>query len=537
MRIAIYARKSSESEDRQVQSLDDQLTILTSMAEREGYEVVEVLRESKSAKDPGARPEFARLVHLIESGRLDGILTWHINRLARNMIDGGKIAHMLHEKQFSFIRTPDRIFRPDDNVLLIAIENATATNFIHDLRKNVARGMDSKAARGWFPGRAPLGYRNNLYTNEIEPDPERFDLVRKGWDMLLTGGTTQAEAYRQLLTSGLTMYGKGNKKRPLRQKSAYDIFSNIFYCGEFVFKGQTFKGLHKPMISREEYDLVQKLISREQPRPLRRKHNAVYSGLFRCSTCGHQIIADVKRKLNKATGDIVTYIYYRCSGHSGCTKHGTREDVITAQAKAILDAIKLTPAQASWCKDVLHRHFEQHATESASAYAEAARIAKESRRRLDSLTMLYVDGEIGKEEYQRSKRSLSGQLAEAESRAELLLNRDQQALLWIDKQVEAALQSSMFELGDTNLRRSMLVSVGASRRLDPRSMHISVCPVIKKIASFEPLKLISQSSKVDDFASLNLHWGDWCEEIRTLCYEHIDGLDECQSHGSCRNEA
>lgn len=537
MRIAIYARKSSESEDRQVQSLDDQLTILTSMAEREGYEVVEVLRESKSAKDPGARPEFARLVQLIESGRLDGILTWHINRLARNMIDGGKIAHMLHEKQFSFIRTPDRIFRPDDNVLLIAIENATATNFIHDLRKNVARGMDSKAARGWFPGRAPLGYRNNLYTNEIEPDPERFDLVRKGWDMLLTGGTTQAEAYRQLLTSGLTMYGKGNKKRPLRQKSAYDIFSNIFYRGEFVFKGQTFKGLHKPMISREEYDLVQKLISREQPRPLRRKHNAVYSGLFRCSTCGHQIIADMKRKLSKATGEIVTYIYYRCSGHSGCTKHGTREDVITAQAKAILDAIKLTPAQASWCKDVLHRHFEQHATEAASAYAEAARIAKESRRRLDSLTMLYVDGEIGKEEYQRSKRSLSGQLAEAESRAELLLNRDQQALLWIDKQVEAALQSSMFELGDTNLRRSMLVSVGASRRLDPRSMHISVCPVIKKIASFEPLKLISQSSKVDDFASLNLHWGDWCEEIRTLCYEHIDGIDECQSHGSGRNEA
>jgi hypothetical protein len=58
MRYILYARKSSESEDRQVQSVDDQLRVLRDLARRERLTVVAELTESRSAKDPGKRPVF-----------------------------------------------------------------------------------------------------------------------------------------------------------------------------------------------------------------------------------------------------------------------------------------------------------------------------------------------------------------------------------------------------------------------------------------------------------------------------------------------
>ena len=86
MRIALYARKSTEQEDRQVQSLDDQIRELTKLARRESLTIVETYHESKSAKAPNNRPEFDRLMSAIDEGRIDGILTWSINRLSRNPV-------------------------------------------------------------------------------------------------------------------------------------------------------------------------------------------------------------------------------------------------------------------------------------------------------------------------------------------------------------------------------------------------------------------------------------------------------------------
>ena len=85
----LYARKSTDVEDKQVLSIDAQLSELREFAAREGLNVVAELIEKQSAKIPG-RPIFDAMLERIEAGEADGILAWHPDRLARNSVDGGQ---------------------------------------------------------------------------------------------------------------------------------------------------------------------------------------------------------------------------------------------------------------------------------------------------------------------------------------------------------------------------------------------------------------------------------------------------------------
>ncbi len=85
VKYCLYARKSSESEERQVLSVDSQIKEMLQLAERDGLEIVDIRRESHSAKDSGCRPVFNEIVKDIRSGRYTGILTWAPDRLSRNL--------------------------------------------------------------------------------------------------------------------------------------------------------------------------------------------------------------------------------------------------------------------------------------------------------------------------------------------------------------------------------------------------------------------------------------------------------------------
>ena len=93
---------------------------------------------------------------------------------------------------------------PDASAYIIAAgitdptEQAAATQFVLDLSKNVKRGLKTKAEKGWYPAQAPLGYSNDKISEkgyrEIHRDPERFELVKKMWKMMLSGNIFKVEA-------------------------------------------------------------------------------------------------------------------------------------------------------------------------------------------------------------------------------------------------------------------------------------------------------------------------------------------------------
>ncbi len=191
----LYARKSSESEERQVQSIEDQVNKLQDLARTLGIRVKEVLQEAKSAKKPYDRPVFESMLERIKNGEAEGILCWQINRLSRNPIDSGTLSWMLQQGTLQSIQTIDKEYKPEDNVLLFSVESGMANQFILDLRKNCYRGMEGKASRGWLPSRPPIGYLNDKLEKTIVNDPERFSLVRKMWDLMLTGAYTAPQVH------------------------------------------------------------------------------------------------------------------------------------------------------------------------------------------------------------------------------------------------------------------------------------------------------------------------------------------------------
>src|SRR5436309_5254263 len=193
VKFFLYARKSSESEDRQVASIDSQIENMKKDAARERLEIVEVLSEARSAKAPG-RPVFNGMIKRIHRGEAQGIICWKLDRLARNPVDGGQISWMLQQGLIKHIRTYERNYYPSDNVLMMSVEFGMANQYVRDLSVSVKRGLRDRAKRGWYPVQPPLGYLNDMRPvkgmRTIVKDLERFSLVRKVLDFMLTGAYT-----------------------------------------------------------------------------------------------------------------------------------------------------------------------------------------------------------------------------------------------------------------------------------------------------------------------------------------------------------
>src|SRR3989344_8385330 len=105
MKYILYARKSTEEDDRQVLSMEAQLVELQEYAAKEKLEIVASFYEAKTAKEPG-RTRFAEMLSFIECGKADGIISWHPDRLARNSVDGGKIIHFVDRGLIRSLKFP-----------------------------------------------------------------------------------------------------------------------------------------------------------------------------------------------------------------------------------------------------------------------------------------------------------------------------------------------------------------------------------------------------------------------------------------------
>lgn len=356
-----YDRKSTkDKEDQQVLSMTGQHEENLKAAERGGHTIVGTFEEEASAKQPG-REQFNKMLLRIERGEADSILCWRLNRLARNPIDGGRIQWMLQQGILKAIITPEKTYLPTDNVIQMSVEFGMATQFSIDLGKDVMRGMLQKAKMGWRPGIAPVGYLNDYGgikgEKKIFKDPERFELVRRCWDYLLTGAYTIEEIYDLAINEWEMTVVRGRKKivRPIGFNTLYDIFHNSFYYGEYDWGGQTWQGLHEPMISREEYDRAQEIIG-ARGRPRKQTHENPYPCLIQCGECGGSIVIDVKKKFVKRENRTKILEYFRCGKQKKkqCTqKHCLRRELLDPQILDMVMAAELPQAFIDWALEKL----------------------------------------------------------------------------------------------------------------------------------------------------------------------------------------
>lgn len=530
MRIALYARKSTESVERQIQSLDDQIAALTALAAKEGLTIHETFVESRSAKAPDTRPEFKRMVDMVEAGRIDAILTWNVNRLARNPVDGGRMQYLLQQGKLKYIRTVEKTYLPEDSAILLSIETGSATDYVRNLSRDVRRGMESRAQAGWLTTRAPIGYRNNPLTHEIETDPDRFPILRRGWEMLIAGGCTVQEVHREMLRLGLTIATGKARGRPTSPTFLYSVFANPFYAGRFSFRGEYRKGKHVPMVTEAEFETVRFRLGKPLDRRVR-KHDFAFSGLLRCGACGCQIVADRRVKRYRRTGREVAYVYYHCTGARGCSKRGVSEEALLAEFLKAFESITLRPDFVEWAKDEVRRRSDVEAGLMADGDVQRQGHAERERKRLSRLGDMMLDGEIDREDYEAMKADLKGRIDGIERGRSRLRAREDRAYAILDERLRTAANAALYELDAGAAHRAMARSLGAEHYLTLERVDVRLGPVMQRIAGFGPLRVGSGSPERGDSVRLFSNWQGYLEAI--LDAARLEADQELEREATC----
>lgn len=495
LRYFVYLRKSTDSEDRQVQSIEDQQNEAAKMAQQLNLTIIgNPYQESISAKNPG-RPEFNKMLAEIKKGKADGIICWKLNRLARNPIDGGEIQWLLQQGIIKSIQTPGREYRSEDNIMMMSVELGMANQFIIDLRKDVKRGLYSKATKGWRPGPAPIGYCNDKYeekgNKKILVDYEKFPLVRKMWDLMLTGNYTVPQIIEIANEKLGLRTGFKNKNQKLCICHGYKIFTNTFYYGEFDYSGKTYEGLQEKMITPEEYDHVQKLLGK-YGKPRSKTKSLPFNGIIRCGECGCSITADEKIKYVKSIKGMKSYMFHRCTKRKTgikCFQKPISSADLQNQINKIVDSITLPETLLNFALDELS---EENVRESANRnilIRNQQKALAECIKKIDNLIKIYICTAnanrelISDEEFKDQK---AGLMKEKSSIQRELKNLDERVNEWIELTERtfkfATYAKFWFSKADYAGKTTILRALGSDFILKDGNISISLAKPYKIIA-------------------------------------------------------
>lgn len=310
LKFCLYARKSSESDEKQAMSIKGQLLEMKKLAKRERLNIVAEITESHSAKETGQRPQFNKMIEELNEGKYNGIITWAPDRISRNAGDLGRIVDLMDQGKLLYIQTHSQIFSNNPNekfLLMILCSQAKLENDNRGI--NVKRGLRSKCDVGIRPGPAPLGYINKLKNNRItsvELDPERAPQIKEMFQKVADQGWS-GRTIKQWLDKNEFKTRSGKK---LALSRIYGTLKNPFYYGEFKYGNKWYKGTHEPLVSKYIFDKVQ--IQLEVLPKQWNKQVFPFKKLIKCNSCGGSVTAEVKyRRLR--SGKINTHIYYHCN--------------------------------------------------------------------------------------------------------------------------------------------------------------------------------------------------------------------------------
>ncbi len=313
----LYARKSSESDERQAMSIDSQIKEMSVIADRDGIEIVDIKRESHSAKNSGTRPLFLEMLYELTIGKYNAILTWAPDRLSRNAGDLGSLVDLMDKGKLVHIKTSSQSFSNNPNekfLLMILCSQAKLENDNRGL--NVKRGIRAKCEMGWRPAPAPIGYLNysHLGTKKLMLDKETTPLIKEMFIMASNGCSGRD------IKSWLDKDGRLKKhtQRNIPLSMVYRMLKNTFYYGEFEYptgSNKWYLGSHAPIISKELFIEVQKKLSfytQSKSKTTWGSKTFDFKDIFKCAYCGASIIGEEKYKLLKS-GKKNRHVYYHCT--------------------------------------------------------------------------------------------------------------------------------------------------------------------------------------------------------------------------------
>lgn len=354
-RYVIYCRKSSESDERQIQSLSDQINTLIPLAKDRNLHVIgQPLQESKSAKEPG-RPIFDQMIQMIEQGLANGIILLNPSRISRNTVDTGRLIYLMDQGKLDQVVTPYQIFQnnPSDKFILNLL--CSQAKLENDNKSVVVKdSLRLKAERGDFPGKARAGYMNNMAKHQGQRDisahPIYFPLMRKLIDLALTGNYSVEKLRKKVEELGI----RNPNGKVINKSSLHRYLKDPFYTGKFLYKGRLYQGNHPALMTEDEFNLLQDILE-GKGKPKKQQHDIPLSELMKCGECNFSITGEFRTKHYK-NGTSQNFCYYRCTKKSKtvkCNQPYASFSKVNEQILGELNKFDLDPDFAKWAFEAL----------------------------------------------------------------------------------------------------------------------------------------------------------------------------------------
>ena len=473
----VYVRKSTEGDERQALSIDSQkdkvLEFFSSL------DVVEVLEEKHSAFTPYERPVFENMIKRIRKGEAQGVIAWHPDRLCRNEIDASTLSYMVRTGIIKDLKFVSYNFdNSPEGIMMLQLAMSQSQYFSSKLGKDVRRGLEKKFSLGWLPNKAPEGYFNkrneDTGISTVESDPERFILLRKAFDLMLTGTYTVPD----LLAIMNNEWGYKTRRyksfggKALSRTSLYRVFTNPFYAGIISYSGKEGIGKHPYLISLEEYDKIQAILGRDG-KPRQRK-NFAFSALIHCKNCGCLISADLKYKKIITTGEVRDYTYYRCSRKKldhVCNEPSLKKEELEEQIINKLKQYELNPVFFELALEIIEELKNEEKEKVNVTKKNVVKTRSELEQEIKGLTKMKCRDLLSDEEFISTKNELTRKMARLGLKT---------VSAGLDKVLETTRET--FELAchgverfkncDNKVKRKLLLDLGSNWTLEQKKLEI-----------------------------------------------------------------
>lgn len=540
--FGIYCRKSSDSEDKQVQSNETQERELEELALKMGLNIRFILKEEKSAFKTG-RERFAEVMKAINTGQINALLVIHPNRIARNPIDAASIVDAMDRKQLLCVRTPSKMyFNNSIDKMVLGLEFLFSKRDSDDKSVFVKNGQKTKALKGYPHGVAAIGFLNDKTEEKGNRkwlvDEIKFPIVQKMIHMFLTG-TWSANRLGRYVREELKLTTPKHKRiggALVAISRVHEMLKDPIYAGFFYQAGQRYDlndNLPRIITEDQHYKILRMLSSRNIPKT--KTHITTYTGFvqspegdFVGPDMKFQVICDCKKKFaysNKTDcpqcGKLILeidkpkyleYVYYynvaRRKNHLK-TKSVSEVDLKDYVVDYVRENLQLSPALVEWSKKYLHELKDQEIEVQRSVSSQAKDEAETAEKRKRKIIQMMADEAISSQDGRIALQELNKTITSGNAR--------KIDAHWFETAIDVADLTKEFvdimESDDVNSKRAMLSRFGSNLIWNEEKVSISntkwmnvlvegLKEAKRKNPRFEPRNIVDTSDSNEDFASV-----------------------------------